>query len=80
MPKPSIDLEIKEQGRTWLLLPYNYSLRRVANELNVCHATVHKWRNQLKQEGLFDEESSNKNVWSAPLLQLQLSNNGVGLR
>ena len=65
MPKPSIDLEIKEQGRTWLLPPYNYSLRRVANELNVGHATVHKWRNQLKKEGLLDEESSNQKDLSA---------------
>ncbi|MCE7641240.1 IS3 family transposase [Vibrio fluvialis] len=65
MPKPSIDLEIQEQGRTWLLPPYNYSLRRVANELNVGHATVHKWREQLKIEGLLDGESSNQKELSA---------------
>ncbi|WP_435249448.1 hypothetical protein ACMAZD_21785 [Vibrio sp. nBUS_14] len=45
MPKPSIDLETKEQGLIWLLPPYNYTLRRVANKLNVGHATVHKWGN-----------------------------------
>ncbi len=44
MPKRSIDLKIKEQGHDWLLPPYNYSLRRVANELNVGHAIVHKWK------------------------------------
>ena len=26
-----IDLEIREQGRTWLLPPYNYSIRRIAD-------------------------------------------------
>tara|TARA_Y100001960_G_C14195706_1_gene597190 strand:- start:43 stop:543 length:501 start_codon:yes stop_codon:yes gene_type:complete len=65
MPKPSIDVEIKEQGLIWLLPPYSYSLRRVANELNVGHATVHKWREQLKKEGLLDEENSNQKDLSA---------------
>jgi len=42
MPQPAIDLEMREQGRMWLLPPYNYSLRRIANELNVGLTTISK--------------------------------------
>ena len=41
MPVPSIDLETKEQGKTLLLPPHNYSLRRVGSELNVAFGTAH---------------------------------------
>lgn len=56
MPQPLIDLETKEQGRIWLLTPYNYSLRRIANELNIGAATVSKWRQELISQGLLKEE------------------------
>jgi len=52
MPLPAIDLETREQGRIWLLPPYNYSLRRIAADLSVGKATVHKWRQELTEEGL----------------------------
>jgi hypothetical protein len=40
MPVPSVDLETKQQGQTWLLPLYLYSLRQIANELDVGVATV----------------------------------------
>lgn len=61
MPAPAIDLETREQGRIWLLPPYNYSLRRIGNELNVGFGTVHKWRQELKDEGLLHEDEGKNN-------------------
>jgi len=61
MPAPSVDLETKEQGRIWLLPPYNYSLRRIGNKLNVGFGTVHKWRQELKDEGLLPEKEEKNN-------------------
>ncbi len=55
MPVASIDLETREQGKILLLPPYNYSLRRVGSELSVAVGTVHKWRQELKNEGLLQE-------------------------
>jgi transposase-like protein len=47
MPLPSVDLETKQQGQTWLLPPYLYSLRQIASELDVGLGTVQKWRQEL---------------------------------
>lgn len=52
MPMPAIDVEVREQGRVWLLPPYSYSVRRIADKLNVGNGTVNKWRQELKEEGL----------------------------
>ena len=41
---------------TWLLPPYNYSLRRIANEFSIGAATVSKWRKELALEGLLKED------------------------
>jgi hypothetical protein len=35
MPAHAVDLETKQQGNTWLLPPYSYSLRQIASELDV---------------------------------------------
>ena len=56
MPALPIDSETKEQGRILLLPPYNYSLRRVSEELGVGTTTVHKWRQKLREEGLLHPE------------------------
>lgn len=32
---PANDVEVREQGRVWLLPPYSYSVRRIADKLNV---------------------------------------------
>ena len=56
MPQPTINIKTKEQGRIWLLPPYNYSLRRIASELSMGAATVSKWRKELVSEGLLKED------------------------
>jgi transposase len=61
MPQPTINIKTKEQGRIWLLPPYNYSLRRIANELSVSASTVSKWRSELILDGLLKEDIEQKN-------------------
>ncbi len=60
MPQPTIDIKTKEQGRTWLLPPYNYSLRRIVHDLSIGIATVSKWRKELALEGLLKEDVEQK--------------------
>jgi transposase-like protein len=61
MPQPTINIKTKEQGIIWLPPPYNYSLRRIANELSVGAATVSKWRSELVLDGLLKEDIEQKN-------------------
>lgn len=56
MPQPAINIKTKEQGIIWLLPPYNYSLRRIANELSVGPSTVSKWRSELILDGSLKED------------------------
>jgi hypothetical protein len=66
MPQPAIDIKTKEQARIWLLPPYNYSLRRIANDLGVGAATVSKWRSELVLNGLLkDDIESHNEVYTA---------------
>jgi hypothetical protein len=66
LPAPAIDLETREQGRIWLLPPYNYSFRRIGNELSVSLGTVHKWRQELENEGLLrEDELKNSDAYTA---------------
>jgi len=51
MPAHAVDSETKQQALIWLLPPYSYSLRQIANELNLSIATIQKWRQQLVNEG-----------------------------
>ena len=60
MAQPTIDIKTKEQGRVCLLPPYNYSLRRIANEFSMGAATVSKWRQELISEGLLKENVEQK--------------------
>lgn len=60
MTQSTIDIKTKEQGRIWLLPPYNYSLRRIANEFSISAATVSKWRKELISEGLLKEDMEQK--------------------
>lgn len=60
MAQPTIDIKTKEQGRIWLLPPYNYSLRRIANEFSIGAATVSKWRKELVSEDLLKEDVEQK--------------------
>ena len=61
MPLPKIDIKIKEQGKLWLLPPYNYSLRQIANELNVGTTTISGWRQELIAEGRMKQNVTKKN-------------------
>lgn len=66
MPTPPVDLETKQQGQTWLLPPYSYSLRQIASELDVGAATVHKWRQELADNGhQFENHKSEESDYSA---------------
>ncbi len=60
MPVSSIDLKVKEQGKAWLLPPYNYSVRKVAKELDVALGSVSKWRQQLVTEGKMEQDKTAK--------------------
>lgn len=51
MATHAVDLETKQQGQTWLLPPYSYSIRQIASELEVGITTVQKWRQQLVDNG-----------------------------
>jgi len=66
MPQPSVDLETKQQGQTWLLPPYLYSLRQIASELDVGVTTVQKWRQELVDNGhQFENNKPESNSFSA---------------
>jgi hypothetical protein len=60
MAQSTLDIKTKEQGRIWLLPPYNYSLRRIVNELSIGAATVSKWRKKLVSEDLLKEDVEQK--------------------
>ena len=47
MPAHAVDSEIKQQGQTWLLPTYSYSIRQIASELDVGLGTAQKWRWEL---------------------------------
>lgn len=61
MPAIPIDIKVKEQGKLWLLPPYNYSHRQIAKELDVGAATVSGWRRELIDEGKMKEEAVENN-------------------
>jgi transposase len=66
MPAHAVDLETKQQGNTWLLPPYSYSLRQIASELDVGIGTVQKWRQELVENGhQFENKNSDSNDYSA---------------
>lgn len=66
MPAHSVDLETKQQGQTWLLPPYSYSLRQVASELDVGLGTAQKWRQELVDNGhQFESDRPEDNSFSA---------------
>jgi len=47
-----LPIEVKRKGEMLLLPPYSYSLRRVAEELDVSSGIVHKWRTELIENKL----------------------------
>lgn len=66
MPAHAVDLETKQQGQTWLLPPYSYSMRQIASELSVGVTTVQKWRQELVDNGhQFENDRPEDNSFSA---------------
>jgi|TARA_B110000240_G_scaffold153373_1_gene170066 transposase-like protein len=66
MPAHAVDLESKQQGNTWLLPPYSYSLRQIASELDVGLGTVQKWRQELVDNGhQFENDKQSNSDYSA---------------
>ena len=51
MATHKVNSETKQQGQTWLLPPYLYSLRQIVSELDVGLGTVQKWRQELVDNG-----------------------------
>lgn len=58
MPAHPVPIDIKQKGQTWLLPPYNWSLRRIAKELSVSPSIVCKWRSELVNDGVLRESTS----------------------
>ncbi|EAN8329406.1 IS3 family transposase [Salmonella enterica] len=50
----AIPFEIKQQGQTWLLPPYNWAHRRISKALGVSASMVSLWRNELVNDGLLE--------------------------
>jgi transposase len=66
MSAHAVDLETKQQGQTWLLPPYSYSLRQIASELDVGLATIQKWRQELVDNGhQFENDKQESSDYSA---------------
>lgn len=56
MPAHAVPIDIKEQGVTWLLPPYSWSIRHIARKLDLSPSVIARWRLELVQQGLFENE------------------------
>lgn len=54
-----VPIDVKQKGQMWLLPPYSWTHRKIANELGVSPSVVSRWRNELVEEGRL-EEADNK--------------------
>ncbi|MEO2228377.1 helix-turn-helix domain-containing protein [Escherichia coli] len=52
MPAHAVPIDIKEQGVTWLLPPYSWSIRHIARKLDLSPSVIARWRLEPVQEGL----------------------------
>ncbi|MBV1880685.1 MAG: helix-turn-helix domain-containing protein [Pseudomonadales bacterium] len=64
MPAHSLAEELVQKGKFRLLPPYNWSLRRVADEEGCSPDTVFKWRKQLEEKGTLAPKKPNNTDWS----------------
>ena len=55
MPAHAVPIDIKEQGVTWLLPPYSWSIRHIARKLDLSPSVIARWRLELVQQGLLPE-------------------------
>ena len=52
MPAHAVPIDIKEQGVTWLLPPYSWSIRHIARKLDLSPSVIARWRLELVQHYL----------------------------
>ena len=68
MPAHAVPIDIKEQGVTWLLPPYSWSIRHIARKLDLSPSVIARWRLELVQQGLLPENekisSVDRNEWT----------------
>ncbi|HHN9045656.1 TPA: hypothetical protein ACP7Q3_004188 [Escherichia coli] len=43
MPAHAVPIDIKEQGVTWLLPPYSWSIRHIARKLDLSPSVIARW-------------------------------------
>lgn len=55
MPAHAVPIDIKEQGVTWLLPPYSWSIRHIARKLDLSPSVIARWILELVQQGLLPE-------------------------
>ncbi len=61
-----VDLVTKQEGINLLLPPHSWSLRRIAEKLNVSASVVSKWRQELMKDGhQFSEDKTEDSTHSA---------------
>ena len=68
MPAHAVPIDIKEQGVTQLLPPYSWSIRHIARKLDLSPSVIARWRLELVQQGLFENEkisSVDGNEWTS---------------
>lgn len=56
-----VPIDVKQKGQMWLLPPYSWTHRKIANELGVSPSVVSRWRNELVEEGRLDESENKSN-------------------
>lgn len=62
MPAHAVPIDIKEQGVTWLLPPYSWSIRHIARKLDLSPSVIARWRLELVQQGLLPENEKISSV------------------
>ncbi len=52
MPAHAVPIDVKEKGVMWLLPPYSWSVRHIAQKLALSSSVVARWRPELVAQGL----------------------------
>lgn len=55
MPAHAVPIDVKEKGVMWLLPPYSWSVRHIAQKLALSSSVVAKWRLELVAQGLLQK-------------------------
>lgn len=62
MPAHAVPIDIKEQGVTWLLPPYSWSIRHIARKLDLSPSVIARWRLELVQQDLLPKNEKISSV------------------